>query len=176
MSVNFKRVKGWLNDFDFKGLFVEELGWNPPPRSGAALFGGVTPRPVAELGGVVVFEVVSEAALTDAKLRREVHKELEKGHLELLLIFVDAARTRSLWSWLKRENGRAYARDHLYVKGQPGNLFLGKLSGIVFDLTDFDESGNVSVVQVASRLKNALDVERTTKKFYREFQAQHLEF
>jgi hypothetical protein len=30
--------------------------------------------------------------------------------------------------------------------------------------------------RVASRLKDALDVERTTKKFYREFQEQHLAF
>ena len=34
----------------------------------------------------------------------------------------------------------------------------------------------MSVLEVASRLKNALDVERTTKKFYTEFQTQHLEF
>jgi len=131
---------------------------------------------VAELGGVMVLEITSEAALTDAKLRRAIHKEVEKRHLEHLLIFVDPERSRSLWSWVKREDGKVFPRDHLYVKGQPGDLFLGKLSGIVFDLGDFDETGNVSVVQVAGRLKDALDVERTTKKFYREFQAQHLEF
>ncbi len=184
MSINFKRIRAYLNDFDFKNLFREELGWNPPPRGSAALFDGVspmipaqvTPRAVAELGGVLVFEVISEEALTDAGLRRAVHKEVEKQHLEHLLIFVDPKRSRSLWSWEKRENGKVFPRDHLYVKGQPGDLFLSKLASIVFELKDFDEAGNVSVVQVASRLRDALDVERTTKKFYREFQDEHLEF
>ena len=42
-----------------------------------------------------------------------------------------AARTQSLWYWVKRESGRAQARDHLYVKGQPGDLFLSKLAAMV---------------------------------------------
>jgi hypothetical protein len=53
---------------------------------------------------------------------------------------------------------------------------LGKLSGIVFELADFDEKGNVSVLEVANRLRNALDVERVTKKFYGEFQDLRIDF
>ena len=41
---------------------------------------------------------------------------------------------------------------------------------MVFDLSEFDESGNVSIVQVTERLHSALDIERVTKKFYGEFQ------
>ena len=47
---------------------------------------------------------------------------------------------------------------------------------MVFDISDFDEAGNVPLVEVADRLKEALDIERVTKKFYTEFQDQHLEF
>jgi len=64
----------------------------------------------------------------------------------------------------------------LYIKGQPGDLFLGKLSGIVVELGEFDESGNISVLEVANRLRVALDVERVTKKFYGEFQEQRIAF
>ena len=85
-------------------------------------------------------------------------------------------RTQSLWYWVKREGSKKYPRDHFYIKGQPGDLFLGKLSGIVFELGEFDESGNVSVLEVANRLRNALDVERVTKKFYGEFQDLRVAF
>ncbi|MDQ3458613.1 MAG: ATP-binding protein, partial [Deinococcota bacterium] len=178
MSIH-ERARGYLTAFEFKDMFVEELGWNPPPslaRLRTALFDGMSPRAVAELAGVMVFEVTSEEALSDAKLRKEVHKEVEKQHLEHLLIFVDTERSRSLWSWVKREGSKTFPREQPFVKGQPGDLLLSKLSSLVFDLKDFDDEGNISVVRVASRLKDALDVERTTKKFYREFQEQHLAF
>lgn len=88
----------------------------------------------------------------------------------------DANRTQSLWYWAKRQDGKFYPRDHLFVRGQPGDLFLSKLGQIVFDLSDFDAEGNVSIVEVARRLRSALDVERVTKKFYGEFQEQHIAF
>ena len=47
---------------------------------------------------------------------------------------------------------------------------------MVVDLSDFDETGTVPVVEVASRLKSALDIEKVTKKFYKEFSEQHLVF
>jgi len=84
-------------------------------------------------------------------------------------------RTRSLWYWVKREESKRYVRDHLYVKGQPGDLFLSKLGGLVIDISHL-EAGEPSVVEVAQRLKSAFDIERVTKKFYKEFQEQHQEF
>jgi hypothetical protein len=62
------------------------------------------------------------------------------------------------------------------VKGQPGDLFLGKLSGMFVDISELDESGNLTVVQALERLKRALDVQPVTKKFYNAFAAQRLEF
>ncbi len=47
---------------------------------------------------------------------------------------------------------------------------------MVFDISDFDEDGNVPLVKVADSLKEALDIERVTKKFYGEFQEQHIAF
>ncbi|MGH7964103.1 MAG: DNA methyltransferase, partial [Candidatus Binatia bacterium] len=67
-------------------------------------------------------------------------------------------------------------REHLYVRGQPGDLFLSKLGAMVVDLGDFDDTGAVPVVEVAARLKKSLDVEKVTKRFYREFSDQHLAF
>ncbi len=184
-TVDFATVRRDLNTFEFAELFRETLGWNPPPsrrgESVEAEGATFTLTQIAELGGVVVLEAaLSNAApgegLPDAKTRRALHKQVGERHLENLLIFVDRERTRSLWAYAKREGSRTVYRDHPFVRGQPGDLFVGKLSGILFGVKDFDADGNVSVLEVAARLKNALDVERTTKKFYTEFQTQHLAF
>ena len=97
-------------------------------------------------------------------------------HHENLLIFLDHARTQSLWYWVKRDGAKAHPRDHLYVKGQPGDLFLSKLATMVVDISELDAEGNIAITEVAGRLKKALDIERVTKKFYTEFQEQHLVF
>src|SRR5436190_12921229 len=181
MSIDFTRTRERLKDFDFHRLFVEELGWSQPSAKApvemtidGALF---TRRQISQLAGIAVFEITAqEGSIPNAKKRAAVHKEISSIHHENLLIFMDAARTQSLWYWVKREGNKKYPRDHFYVKGQPGDLFLGKLSAIVFELGEFDESGNVSVIEVANRLRNALDVEHVTKKFYGEFQEQHLAF
>ena len=181
MPIHFDRTRDFLKQFDFRALFIEELGWSQPSRKtpleievkGARF----TCRHVAQLAGAVVVEVEAEhGTIPDAKSRAAVHKEIAKLHHENLLIFVDRQRTQSLWYWVKRQDGKLFARDHLFFKGQPGDLFLGKLAQIVFDLADFDAEGNVGIVEVARRLQAALDVEKVTKKFFREFQEQHVAF
>ncbi|MGI9166204.1 MAG: Eco57I restriction-modification methylase domain-containing protein [Pyrinomonadaceae bacterium] len=62
------------------------------------------------------------------------------------------------------------------MRGQPAELLLSKINSMVFDVSEFDAGGNVPVVEVANRLKQALDVEKVTKKFYNEYQDEHLAF
>ena len=181
MPIHFEHTRECLKQFDFQRLFVEELGWSNPPRRKADEIAvkesRFTCRQIAELAGAVVLEVEAvEGHIPDAKTRAAVHKEIAKRHHENLLIFVDRERTQSLWYWVKRQDGKLFPRDHLFCKGQPGDLFLSKLGQIVFDLSEFDAEGNVSIVEVASRLRSALDIERVTKKFFREFQDQHVVF
>ena len=178
MTINFEKTRNCLKQFSFNTLFIEELGWSQPGNRNAVSFTvkdiSFTRRPVAELSGVYVIEVEAEdGKVPDAKTRAAVHKEIAKLHHENLIIFVDHERTQSLWYWVKRQDGKLLPRDHLYFKGQPGDLFLSKLGQIVFDLSEFDAEGNVSVVDVANRLRAALDVERVTKRFYGHFQEQH---
>src|SRR5207245_5683775 len=135
-----------------------------------------TRTPIAQLAGVVAFEVTTRHGIPDAKTRTAIQKHVAEEHVENLLIFLDPARTQSLWYWVKREAGKAHARDHLYVKGQPGDLFLSKLAALVVDISELDAQGNIALAEVAGRLKKALDVERVTKRFYGEFDIQRLEF
>ena len=180
-KLNIPHTRDLLQKFDFDTLFIEELNWSRPTNRKAEdrdIAGiDISCRQVAMLAGVVVLEIASsDGKIPDAKSRKVIHKEISKSYHENLLIFIDKDKTQSLWYWVKREERKAYPREHSYFRGQPGDLFITKLSGIVFDISDFEKTGDVSVVEVARRLKNALDVERVTKKFYGEFQEQHLEF
>jgi|GEM_PF-171079 len=180
MSLNLSRTRELLQSFDFGKLFVEELGWSNPTSSKAVneeIKGSSFQRKqIAQLAGVAVFEVSTEGPIPDGKTRAAISKEISKLHHENLLIFLDAGRTQSLWYWVKREGAKVYPRDHLYIKGQPGDLFLSKLASMVVDISELDAEGNIAITEVAGRLKAALDVERVTKQFYREFQQQHLDF
>ena len=180
-QLDVQRTRDLLQRFDFPTLFIEELGWSQPASRQALTLtaegGSFTARQIAQLSGVVVFEVAaSDGRMPQAKTRAALHKEISKHHHENLLIFVDEERTSSLWYWVKREGSKTFPREHLYVKGQPGDLFLSKLGAMVVDISELDTSGALPVTEVASRLKKALDIERVTKKFYREFQDQHLVF
>ena len=45
-----------------------------------------------------------------------------------------------------------------------------------FDISEFNEEGDVPISQVAQKLKSALDVATTTKQFYVDYQREHLKF
>ena len=181
MPIQPARVKECLGTFDFHRLFVEQLGWSQPPSAKPVTFAVAeeefSRRQIAHLGGVYVFEVrASSGTIPVAKARAAVHKEIAGLHHENLLIFINGNRTESLWYWVKRDEGKSYPRDHYFQINQPGDLFLSKLSALVFEIGELDPTGDISVVEVAKRLREALDIERVTKKFYDEFRAQHLAF
>jgi Putative DNA-binding domain len=180
MALNFQRTRDLLREFRFEDLFIEELGWSQPAR--------IKPIPleieektyqyksIAEASGVAVFEVTAtDGTIPQAKVRTDIHQEISKLKAENLLIFIDETRTRSLWYWVKREGNKSYIRDHLYIKGQPGDLFLSKLGSLVIDITEYEDD-SLSVVQIAQRLQKAFDIERVTKQFYKDFQEEHKRF
>lgn len=176
MALDFHRTRDLLHEFKFGEIFVYQLGWSFPPTDKAVAIQveGETyhRRMIAELSAVVVFEITAEnGQIPNAKTRAAIHKEISELALENLLIFMDRERTQSLWYWVKRDGTKRYVREHLYVKGQPGDLFLGKLASLVVDLSEL-EDGLLSVVEIARRLQAGLDVERVTKNFFKEFQNQ----
>jgi hypothetical protein len=180
-KLNIPKTRDLLQGFDFKTVFIDELGWAQPtsrrPVGVEAADESFLRVQIAELSGVVVFEITaSDGRIPDAKTRAAIHKETAKLYHENLLIFVDEKRTQSLWYWVKREDGKSYPREHWYFQGQPGDLFLSKLSSMVVDISELDEGGRLPIVEVATRLKKALDIEHVTKKFYVEFQQEHIAF
>jgi hypothetical protein len=181
MALNLNQARNFLQGFEFSKLFIEELGWSQPTTRQSVHMNckekSFTRRQIAQLAGVAVFEVTGETGqMPDSKTRAALHKEISTLHHENLIIFLDQQRTQSLWYWVKRDQNRSIPREHLYVRGQPGDLFLGKLNDMVVDMSELDEHGDINVLEVAGRLKKALDIERVTKKFYTEFDSQRLEF
>ncbi|MEH1949040.1 MAG: hypothetical protein V7K77_19110 [Nostoc sp.] len=180
MSLNFQRTRDLLSKFKFSDLFIEELGWSQPSRQKPVILKIDNKKyqyhKIAELSGVAIFEVTAaDGKIPEAKVRDEIYKEINKLIAENLLIFITEERTRSLWYWVKREGSKTSVRDHLYVKGQPGDLFLSKLGSLVIDITEL-EHGEPTVVEIAYKLQRGFDVEPVTKKFYKEFQEQHQKF
>ena len=180
-SLNVKSTRQRLQDFKFHELFIEELGWSQPAKTRVEHFdlSGLrfSRAQIAHLGGVAVFEVTStNGVIPPSQIRKEIQKDITGSYHENLLIFIDQRRTQSLWYWIKREQGKQYVREHYYFRGQPGDLFLSKLSSMVVDIGDLDENGNIHVTEAVDRLKKALDVERVIKRFYREYTAQRLAF
>lgn len=180
MLLNFQQTRDLLHNFQFKDLFIEELGWSQPSRRKAISLDVENKmyqyQRIAEISGVAVFEVTAaDGTIPETKIRAAIHKEITSLIAENLLIFIDNQRTRSLWYWVKREENKSYVRDHLYVKGQPGDLFLSKLGSLVIDIIEL-ENGEPSVVEIAHKLQHGFDVEPVTKKFYKEFEKLHLQF
>ncbi|QLE48653.1 ATP-binding protein [Nostoc sp. C057] len=180
MSLNFQRTRDLLSKFKFSDLFIEELGWSKPSRQKPETLKidnkTYQYQKIAELSGVAIFEVTAaDGNIPEAKVRVAIHQEVTKLIAENLLIFITEERTRSLWYWVKREGSKTSVRDHLYVKGQPGDLFLSKLGSLVIDITEL-EHGEPTVVEIAYKLQRGFDVEPVTKKFYKEFQEQHQKF
>ena len=176
----FPKSRDLLNDFRFDDLFIQELGWSQPATTKTITLKIESQTyaysMIAQFSGVLVFQVNAEnEQIADGKLCKAIYQEIEQLYRENLLIFVDRDRSRSLWYWVKRDGTKRYIRDHLYIKGQPGYLFLSKLSSLVVELSDW-ELGEPSVIQIADKLKTGFDVERVTKKFYQEFKEEHYNF
>jgi hypothetical protein len=130
-----------------------------------------TRRKIAELLGVVVFEITAKSGqIPNAKNREDIYREIAQFHLENLLIFIDDNRTQSVWYWVKREGTKIYPRDHVYTKMAPCDLLLSKISALKVDMEELE---TISTIDVAKRLQRGLDVERVTKKFFEEFKLQH---
>ena len=186
-QLDFPAFEKHLAAFDFVHLFIDVLGWNQASTEAgwsqdAAGETHFTRRTVAELGGVVAIQVVTDDGWPDEQQRMRVWKHIASSHAENLLIFTDkqTGASQSQWYWVKRdkhpETGkpRLTSRRHEYFKGQPVDLFASKLQAMVVELSELDASGRLPVLEAARRIAAALDVEKTTKKFFKAYQDQHL--
>lgn len=180
-KLNIEQARKALQAFDFKTLFIEELGWSNP-ASGKAVTEIIKDiiiirKPIAELSGAVVFEITTpEGEVPDPRKRFAIAKEIQKQHYEHVLIFLDKDRKQSIWHWLKNQDKKMVSREHFFFRHQPGDGFIAKIASLVVDISEFDKEGNIAIAEVASRIKSALDIERVVKKFFRDYQQEYIVF
>jgi hypothetical protein len=180
-KLNIENTRKALQSFDFKTLFIEELGWSNPSTSKVINETikdiVIIRKPIAELSGAVVFEITTPTGnVPEPKERAIIAKEIQKQHYEHVLIFVDSDRKQSIWHWLKHQDKKLLSREHFYFRHQPGDGFIAKIASLVVDISEFDREGNIAIAEVASRIKSALDIERVVKKFFREYQQEYIVF
>jgi hypothetical protein len=173
MPIDRERARQCLRAFDFRRLFLDELGWDKYSAALPVSLGGapLTLTGAAEKRGVVAF-VCEE--IPDYSSRLKIEKQVAKSHFEHFIIFADKARGRQVWQWVRREPGRPLrAREHRYETSQSGELLIQKLENVLVTL-DQEESFTLSAV--THGLRAAFDVETVTKKFYERFKAEHERF
>ena len=180
-KLNIERTRKALQSFDFKTLFIEELGWSNPTSNKnineTIKEIAISRKPIAELSGAVVFEISTpNGEVPEPKQRMAIAKEIQKQHFEHVLIFVDKDRKQSIWHWLKNQDKKVVSREHFFFRHQPGDGFIAKIASLVVDISEFDREGNIAIAEVAGRIKTALDIERVVKKFFRDYQNEYIVF
>jgi hypothetical protein len=172
MAINRERARQYLKAFEFRKLFIEELGWDNLSTKLVKQIDGTDYRfqAVAEKRGVVV--LISDC-VPDYAIRVKLDKLIAKEHFEHLIVFTDQAHGRQVWQWVRKEPGKPTAvRTYPYSPTQSGELLFQKLDSLVFTL---EEEESLTLGNVTGRLK-AFDVEKVTKKFYERFKTEHSSF
>src|ERR1019366_4085654 len=141
--LNIENTRNYLQAFDFKTLFIEELGWSNPTNKNPIPFntkaGTFNRKAIAELSGAVTFEITSDQGnIPDSSTRAIISLEIQKINFEHILIFVDNHRTQCIWRWLKKQDKKTLAREHFFTKGQSGDLFISKLAGLFVDISEIE--------------------------------------
>ena len=172
------RVRNYLNIFDLRALFVEELGWD---RGGADIeveAGGAAfaLQAVAHKRGMVAYQCVAAAdeAFPDHPTRMKIDRELTKTAREHIVVYASPDRRMHCWQWVKREPGKPdRARSHSFRRGQSGEALIQKLEHLVVTL---EKEERLTIVDVTDMARAAFDVEKVTKRFYERFRKEHGDF
>ncbi len=178
MNLSVPRVKHYLHNGTLAKLFTEELGWDKHAATLPVPVGGhtFTLTALAEKRGVVVYECPPDANghIPDYATRRAIEKEATKAAFEHLLIFVDRDKATQIWQWVARNPGQPAAyREVRWHRGQSGDALVQKLAAITIPLSDEEALGLTGTV---TRLRDAFDRDKVTKKFFEQFKAEHARF
>ena len=132
MPLNPTNSRQLLKQFDFRNLFLQELGWDNHKAALQISVDGeqLQLAAVAQKRGMVAYQCPTPAAgsLPEYAVRRKIEQQVAKAAHEHLIIFTDAAQTTQIWQWVKREPGKpAACREHHFDKSQSGEALLQKL-------------------------------------------------
>ena len=178
MNINVERLRKQLHAFDFRKLFINELGWDRANTDITVQVDGqdYCLQAVAQKRGLMVFHCPTPAGKTlpDYATRRKIDAKARKTFHEHLIIFTDPANTQQKWQWVRREPGKPSAgREIGFGVGQSGEALIQRLQTLAFSL---EEEEGLTIVDVTSRVRAGFDLERVTKRFYDRFKTEHTAF
>ncbi|MCI0718632.1 MAG: SAM-dependent methyltransferase [Acidobacteria bacterium] len=178
MPLNVARIRQCLQNFDFRSLFVQELGWDKHSANLSVAVDNTTYslQAIAEKRGFQVFEcqATNDRPTPDHPTRSKIERQVAKSAHEHIIIYTDAPKAVQKWLWVRRELGRPLVRrEYEFTKGQTGELLAQKLQYLGVDLS---EEEDLSLVDVTRRTRQAFDVDRVTKRFYDRFKTEHETF
>ena len=108
MKINSDRIRNYLKNFDFKTVFIEELGWDHHAASLEIIVDSKNYHliSVAQKRDFVAFilkmdsssEVESiSSSFPDYAIRRKIERQVAKSAHEHLIIYVDSQSTFQIW-------------------------------------------------------------------------------
>ena len=162
------RLRNHLTNFQFKELFVEDLGWEQPKGqlSGNIFYDDkkISYSKVSEINGVPVLKFNQK--FYNVKDPKKFHKAVKKKYNKHLLLFSDDKSFFTVSYFSKKE----HVRTHDWFKEQSGDYFISKLSNIHFDIEN-----EPKISDIGQKLEKAFNTEKVTKKFYQDFKKNHLD-
>lgn len=175
MPLNVDCLRQSLQNFDFRTLFIGELGWDKHAASLVTAVDGKTYKlqPIAEKRGFQVFECPAPdgGTVPDHPTRSKIERQVAKSAHEHIIIYTDSGKTVQKWQWVRRQLGRPLARrEYDFFKGHTGELLAQRLQYLAVDLADEEK---ITLVDVNRRAQKTFDVDRVTKRFYDRFKTEH---
>jgi hypothetical protein len=173
MPIDRERARQHLKAFDFRRLFIDQLGWDKYSGDLEKMVDGKAYqfKAISEKRGIVV--LVCES-IPEYGIRLKLDKAVAKSHFEHLIVFADQSHGRQVWQWMRRESGKPNAlRAYVYSTSQPGELLFQKLEHLVITLDEEEQTG---LGDVLGRMRAGFDVEKVTKNFYEQFKTEHERF
>ena len=167
MSEVFNSWIKLLDSNSFSTLFIDELGWNQPIASQISIRIGDEKydiNPVASFKGIQVWSCNN---VPNARIQREIDKEVSKVSAERLTVFYDDYYQNWRWPMSREASGKGTVRlvNHQHIRGEQTLSLLQRLKLISIPVSAVEPS----MVEMLLRLRQAFDAEHVTKKFYKEF-------
>lgn len=161
-----------LQNTNLRPLFTEELGWDNPnsgPISEDVDGQTFTFTPVARKVNFVVYRAspAEGGKIPGKDVIRKLERKLDAKAAERLVIYSTAGGEQALWVRHKKEQGKA---ANLYSVGYKRGLRNEALTHYLKSLyVSLDEDLNgLTTIDVARKASN-IEIEKVTKKFYKEF-------
>ncbi|MVN87615.1 hypothetical protein GO986_12645 [Deinococcus sp. HMF7620] len=157
---------------DLRPLFTEELGWDNPQGGSISEEADGQTFTFTPLARKVNFVVYRASPTQDGKLPgrdiiRKLERKLDAKAAERLVIYSNAGGDQALWVRHKKEQGKAASLYTVeYKRGLRNEALIYYLKSLYVSL-DEDLNG-LTTIDVARKASN-IEIEKVTKKFYKEF-------